>query len=122
MKLFEKLREAEAKATEGPWNYHIGFNRFESDPGCYGAYLELPDRNCLVSALGPNNYYFIALSRSQIRDVLKCLDLAVEALKQLEIKIDWNADDLVRKEFKEIEGIIDSTFEQIKVIGGDDEG
>lgn len=41
------------------------------------------------------------------------LKIAVEALKKLEIKIDWNADDLVKKEYREMELIIDEALAKI---------
>lgn len=94
-----RLKEIEsraAKATPAPWEIHVGYDRFSSNPGCYGAYLELnSETNVLVSALSDGTKQFIAHSRSDIPYLLaelarrdEMLAVAKEALESLEARLD----------------------------------
>lgn len=83
-KRFQRLKELEATATNGPWYQTITQTDYDKwlltmkapnailfDTGKHGA----DERDC-------HDFDLIAESRNQLRDLLTCLEVAVEELKE----------------------------------------
>lgn len=91
MKFTEYLDQVEGRvkaATPGPWSIHVGFDRFSTNPGCYGAYLEIGNEcNALVSVLSGATKELIVNSPEDLtrlvaaaRKMHRALDNAAAAL------------------------------------------
>lgn len=81
-KRLEEIRARCEAATPGPWIIHVGFDRFSTNPGCYGAYLEFGDYNVLASAMSDETKQFIAHSRSDIPWLLNLIQSLEEELER----------------------------------------
>lgn len=135
MKPFQKLREAEAKATEGPWYADIGNRQVETHSHkyhrggiCMFDYNSRNDPNIPAPNTDEcNDGEFIALSRNQLKDVLQALDLAVEALNKyrvtfetIEAQINLNPS-MFKVWARQMEFLLEDApkaLEQIKNLGG----
>lgn len=74
-----------AKATSGPWGIHIGHDRFSTNPGPYGAYLEFgSDYNSLVSSWSDGTKEFVTHARQDVPKLVEMLRVAHKAILEME--------------------------------------
>lgn len=116
MKLFKKLREAEAKATPGPWTSHDNHGTIYVSNGKDGTFAKFDNRICeaVLNLHHPphkENMDLIALSRNQLKDVLQALDFAVGALQDVSSRLDWQGTASIE---------VENALEQIKKLGGEE--
>lgn len=82
----KEVKQRADAATPGPWNIHVGHDRFSSNPGPYGAYMEFGN-NCivLVSSLSEKTTSFIAHSREDIPKLLSVIERMREAIEEFRL-------------------------------------
>lgn len=76
-------KERRERATPGEWRIHIGFDRFSTNPGCYGAYLEIGNEcNALVSGFSDGTKELISHAPTDLARYEAALELALGVLDE----------------------------------------
>ena len=84
-----ELKELAGKATPATWSIHLGFDRYQANPGCYGAYLEVDGYyNVLISAMPEKDRKFlIAANPTTVLELCDEVERLREALKAAQIAL-----------------------------------